>query len=737
MPNIHKSLYVVLTLTTFSVNSFSADNLSSSLNSSDISSTADTEVKTSGIKGALQAAKENESRVLDTILVTSDRKKTQLKDIPFSISALKGEDLTTIQHVHINEALVRIPGTWISRGNGQESLTAIRSPVLTGAGSCGAFQFSLDGIPLRAAGLCNVNQLFEANTEQAQSIEVIRGPSSVLYGANAIHGSINVISGTALNSLFNQLDQNTELASEKSISLDVGPHGYKRLKTSAAMASGNHGVQVNINDTHDNGYKDDSGLSQQKMDLMHQYQGGKFNVSSVFNVSNLNQETAGYLEGPDAYKDSSLKTVNSNPEAFRDASSVRFHSRINWGDKNSTWSLTPYFRKTQMDFLMHYLPGQPLEENGQQSLGLLFAHRYMGLQNIEIFSGLDFELSKGYLKQTQASGTGDFFDSFLPIGKQYDLDVGVLLVSPFSQLKYSIDEANLVSFGVRLESLHYEYENNMISGNTIEDGTLCSSSNGCRYSRPESRSDQFKNVSSQLGWIHNFNGNAQSFINMSSAFRAPQATELYRLQNNQRVADLKSEKVNNIELGYRASLESVDYTLAAYYMEKENVIFQNSDRENVSDGQTSHTGIEMSVLVTISQSLTFNLAASYGDHRYTANIAPRGVSEIIDGNQIDTAPKVSSNARLAWQISPAQNLELEWIHLGPYYTDEANLQKYSGHDLVNLRYARKMEDNWNLSVRITNVLDTDYAERADYGFGNERYFVGEPASVYVTLGHQF
>ena len=41
-----------------------------------------------------------------------------------------------------------------------------------------------DGIGLRAPGFCNVNQLFDANTEQAGSVEVIKGPATALYGAS-------------------------------------------------------------------------------------------------------------------------------------------------------------------------------------------------------------------------------------------------------------------------------------------------------------------------------------------------------------------------------------------------------------------------------------------------------------------------------------------------------------------------------------------------------------------------
>ena len=51
-----------------------------------------------------------------------------------------------------------------------------------------------DGISLRAPGFCNINQLFDANTEQAGRIEVIKGPATALYGSNAMHGVINVLS---------------------------------------------------------------------------------------------------------------------------------------------------------------------------------------------------------------------------------------------------------------------------------------------------------------------------------------------------------------------------------------------------------------------------------------------------------------------------------------------------------------------------------------------------------------
>jgi iron complex outermembrane receptor protein len=42
---------------------------------------------------------------------------------------------------HIEESLSRVSGVNIQRGNGAESLVALRSPVLTGPGAAGAFLF--------------------------------------------------------------------------------------------------------------------------------------------------------------------------------------------------------------------------------------------------------------------------------------------------------------------------------------------------------------------------------------------------------------------------------------------------------------------------------------------------------------------------------------------------------------------------------------------------------------------
>ena len=106
---------------------------------------------------------------------------------------LPGERIELLNAQHVHQLGVQAPGTWISRGSGQEHLTALRSPVLTGPGACGAFLMLEDGIPLRPTGFCNVNQLFETPSELASSAEVLRGPGNALYGSNSLHGTLNFL----------------------------------------------------------------------------------------------------------------------------------------------------------------------------------------------------------------------------------------------------------------------------------------------------------------------------------------------------------------------------------------------------------------------------------------------------------------------------------------------------------------------------------------------------------------
>ena len=660
---------------------------------------------------------------METIAVSASRIPQTLAASTASLSVIDAADLELIGSIHISEALARVPGVWISRGNGQEHLTAIRSPVLTGAGSCGAFTIAEDGVAVRATGFCNVNQLFDINTEQAQQVEVLRGPGTVLYGSDALHGVINVLSNPSP-----QQQQST-------ITLEAGENDYGRIKLSHGDQLGQHGYRISFNGASDGGYKDDSGYDQQKFSARHDYSGATVNLKTLLSLSNLNQETAGYVEGKDAYKDDDLKQENGDPDAFRDSQSARLQTRIEMPLANgNTFIATPYIRWSEMDFLMHFLPGTPLEENGQQSIGVQTSYHRTVSEQLTLTHGFDAEFTDAFLKQSQDGG----FSSF-PSGKQYDYHVDAQLLAGFLNADFQLFPATIVSAGTRYEYLEYDYDNKMLTGNTDENGNSCTP-NPCRYTRPADSKDDFENWSFNASANHELNDNNNAILRLTHAFRAPQATEMYRLQNGQLAANLDSEQLNSIELGYRYNANTISLQLTSFYMEKSNVIFQSSDRVNLDDGKTKHYGLEYDLFWQLSDSWDINLAGTFARHEYTNNVTPFGSSSSINikGNDIDTAPRRNSSLQLGWTPTDSTRVELEWLSMGRYYTDIDNLHSYEGHDLLNLRLRQQINKSVSVGLRVTNLTDTDYAERADYsGFGGDRYFIGEPRSFYGDISLLF
>ena len=121
-------------------------------------------------------------------------------------------------------------------------------------------------------------------------------------------------------------------------------------------------------------------------------------------------------------------------------------------------------------------------------------------------------------------------------------------------------------------------------------------------------------------------------------------------------------------------------------MKKDNVIFQDSNRRNISNAKTSHLGIEFAFNYALTNNLTLSSNISYSRHQYDKDITLRGSSGDIRGNDIDTAPRRMGSSRLNWKIRPSNHIELEWVYLGPYYTDPDNFHNYKGHNLLPVSY---------------------------------------------------
>ena len=99
----------------------------------------------------------------------------------------------------------------------------------------------------------------------------------------------------------------------------------------------------------DKGFRDFSGFDQQNV-FKTNNDVNNWKASTFLSLTNLNQETAGYI---DTYT-SSLRESNLNPEAYRDAKSFRLNTIFSKAQDNYYFQLRPFLRSSKMNFIQHY-----------------------------------------------------------------------------------------------------------------------------------------------------------------------------------------------------------------------------------------------------------------------------------------------------------------------------------------------------------------------------------------------
>ena len=660
------------------------------------------------------------SKNIEEIVVTGTKSKTKIINETGNLSFINNEEINFVSPDNPSDVLNRMPGIYISQGSGQEHLTSIRSPVLSGGAGAGSFLYLEDGIPLRSPGFSNVNGLMESNIEISERTEVIRGPGSVLYGSNAVHGLVNVITEKENANYNNKLNIR---AGKNKILLNSST--YRELDNSNLLFNflwkENNGYTNKYAEQNSDKF-DKPHYGQQKFLIRLNTEKNSKNYIFLLSGTNLNQETMGYIKGYQAYKDKKIKYTNPDPEAFRDTYNIRSYLKIIQDFQNGTLSFTPYLRYTDMDFKMHFLPGKPLEENSHKSLGL--QTMYQGsIGNHSMTVGLDLEITEGELSEFQNAPDVSFGPRLAyPTGAHYDYDIESQIIAAFVNFEWNLTEKTKLVTGIRGEKVNYEYKTN------IQPGTKG------RIQVSPNRDDDFSEFSPKLAINHKINDELAIFANYSRGNRAPQTTDLYRIQSKQIPGGAKSEKLDSLEIGLRGNFSIFNIELVGFDMSKDNYFFRDSQGFNVENGKTTHRGFEINFLAELNQFFQIENSTSFAEHEYDFDHSPNGIKS---GNQIDSAPELLANTRFIFTPREGTRIELEWEKIDSYPVDERNAHFYKGHNVINLRAKTPINENLSIGIYVNNVADKSYANRADYAFGSYRYFVGQKREFYLMLESKF
>src|SRR5688572_20327184 len=167
-------------------------------------------------------------RYLDEVVVTANREGVKRSQAPVAITNLSSKIIKETKANSIDQLLNKVSGVnMVNLGNEQHQMS-IRQPMTTKS----LFLYLDDGIPIRTTGLFNHNALLEINMANVKNIEVIKGPSSSMYGSEAIGGVVNFISHAPTRT------------PELRLSLQGNERGYRRGDFQTSFTSGDLGVAI-------------------------------------------------------------------------------------------------------------------------------------------------------------------------------------------------------------------------------------------------------------------------------------------------------------------------------------------------------------------------------------------------------------------------------------------------------------------------------------------------------------
>ncbi|MGO4711758.1 TonB-dependent receptor plug domain-containing protein [Bradyrhizobium sp. 2TAF24] len=126
---------------------------------------------------------------LPEIVVSATRTETPAEQIGNSVTVISGKDLERDQRRTVPDALATVPGLNVVQSGGPGGLTAV---FIRGT-NANHTKVLIDGIDV--SNPSDVNRVFDLGqllTSDIERIEVLRGPQSGLYGADAIGGVISI-----------------------------------------------------------------------------------------------------------------------------------------------------------------------------------------------------------------------------------------------------------------------------------------------------------------------------------------------------------------------------------------------------------------------------------------------------------------------------------------------------------------------------------------------------------------
>ena len=658
------------------------------------------------------------SQTLDPVIVSGNKLQQKRTEAPIAISILSPKLIEQTKAPRIEYLLNKVSGVYMPSIGGEQHMMSIRQPISLK----GLYLYLEDGLPIRTSGLFSSNALIEINTSNIHSIEIIKGPASALYGAEAIGGIINVLS---------------EKATIKKATMEAFTNstGLKKISLQYTLPTKKGGWNINTSWTDQRkGTLDYSDFNKQAVSIRKDFEINKklSGYQTLQYINYFTQMTGSVDSIHFANKDfSSLQSFT-----YRKINLLRWRQNLAYHlNKQSTIIANIMYRGNTMD----QNPTYSIASTSNPSLfkGQINSNRFdalvLDIQHLNNINSIKAKLIVGIYADLTKQGLNA---SYIDITKDLSLNKYIKYSqrnpdSIITNYKTNIyNKAAYINFlgelgygfnynaSLRYDHFEYQYQNKLGFGTP-------------------SSNNLFTNLSPKIGITYN-RKHIGGYLNYSQGFVPPQITEIY---NAIRVPYLLPQSFVNYEIGGWILLNKLQAELSLYQLNGTNEIVSVRQPDGVNlnqnTGATKHIGIEYKIVFPINHLFILNINATNSKHQYQNTIL-KGVD--ISGKTMSAAPGFWANSSLQINWNKQLNSSVEWQHQSSYFMDEINQTKYPGFDLAHFRtnYSIKKNSFW---IQILNLTNTYYSTMATKNFsvkGNAAYsfYIGEPRSIVFGWKYQ-
>jgi outer membrane receptor protein involved in Fe transport len=666
---------------------------------------------------------------LQEVVVTANRTIQKRIDAPIAIATISKQTINDNKAQRIDNLLNKVSGVFmVSLGNEQHEMS-IRQPMTTKS----LFLYMEDGIPIRTTGVYNHNALLEMNLPAAKSIEVIKGPSSALYGAEAIGGAVNIIT------------QGAPAVTNGQASVQANDRGYKRADIQAGTTFGKWGfIASGYYADKRNGPVEYSDFSKKAITLRSDFTPNKnTRWTNTLTLVDYYSDMSGSIDSLKfAQKDySSLQTFT-----YRKVYALRFKSMLNhrWS-KSAATNFSLLYRDNAVGQNPAYSiarTNDPLRYRGQinnnafSTYALFVTHT----QNIErlkskVIAGVSADYSPQhyyakYIAVNRDAVSGKYtgyeapaVDSFLSRYK-----TGIVNLASYIDYEFNPVKNVKIVAALRYDDFQYDFTNNAPGSKSVSTASTV---------------NHFSRFTPKLGLTYNYH-NIGFYANYSQGYVPPQLTELY--SSVKEAPYLLPQTFYNYEAGGWASLLKnkvyLDWSVYRLNGTNEIISVRQPDNSYINEnaGSTKHMGVEYGITYKPVTDLFIRFSGTNAKHAFVNNTV-RGVD--YSGKEMSGAPRFIANAEIVYKPSFLEGFRIaaEWQHQGNYFMDDLDLFSYKGFDVLNLRagYRFKAFEIWMNVLNATNLYYSVYASKNATTTGTDAYSytLGDPREITIGFAYKF